>query len=63
MESVTPLPFLELVVELDHTVRSGEPLLGARKIILRSVRMIRHPRDSHVVSPSLSLVLATPESK
>ena len=52
-----------MVVTLDHIVRSGESYLRARGMILRSVHMARHPRDSYIVSPSLLLEVATPKNK
>ena len=46
-----------MVVELDNTLRRGEPLLPARGMISRinSVHMVRHPQGSYIVSPLLSL--------
>ena len=49
-----------MAVELDHSVRSGDPQLRTREIIvLRSVYMVGHPRGSCVVYPLLSLKVAT----
>ena len=52
-----------MTVELDHIVRSGEPQLRARGIESRSVITVRHPRGSYIVSPLLSLEVATPENQ
>ena len=53
----------KIVVELDHSVRSGEPELLARWVVTRSVHVVRHPRGSYIVSPLLPLDVATPENK
>ena len=52
-----------MVVDLDHILRSGEPYLRARGLMSRSVHTLRHPRGSYIVSPFLSLEVATPENK
>ena len=41
-----------MVIEFDHIVRGGEPLLRTRGMIAsRSVNMVRHPRVSYIVIP------------
>ena len=55
---------MTMVVELDHIVRGGEPLLRTRGVIAsRTVNIVRHPRDSYVVTPIAVSGVATPENK
>ena len=51
-----------MAVEFNRIVRLGEPSLRARGMISRSVPMIRHPWRNCMVSPLLSLEVATPEN-
>ena len=54
----------EMVVELNHIVRGGEPHLCANVVISCSVYMVRHPQGSYIVYPLLPpLDVAIPEKK
>ena len=53
-----------MVIELDHTVRGGEPQLRTRGMIVsRSVNMARHLRGSFIVISAAVSGVATPENK
>ena len=53
-----------MVVELDHIVRGGEPLVRTRGMISsRSVNMVTHPRGSYMVIPIAVSGMARSENK
>ena len=53
-----------MVIELDQIMRGGEPLLRTSGMVAsRSVKKVRHRRDSYLVIPIAVSGVATPENK